>query len=289
MPSAPINLPPLRQGRAAPEDLVARRKMIGLAPNKFPPVEGLKVAEERIAGIRALRISLGDAPRGTVIHLHGGGFRLGAPETYVGFGSYLAANAGVEVIAPAYRLAPENPFPAGLSDALAVVDALTEAERGRLVLSGDSAGGGLATSLTRLLLSRGIRPRGLMVYAPWVDLTVTRPSYAENTPHDPLFSLAAAQQGSEQYLQGHSPTDPLASPVFGDVSDFPPTLISVGAHEVLRDDSLALADALKTNGREVELVNTPHMEHVAPTRDPNLPGAAESIAATIKFLGRVLP
>jgi monoterpene epsilon-lactone hydrolase len=287
--TSPINLPPLRQGRPAPEDLVARRGMIGLAPNKFPPVEGLKVAEERIAGVRVLRISLGNAPRGTVVHLHGGGFRLGAPETYVGFASHLAAHAGVEVIAPAYRLAPENPYPAGLSDALAVVEALSDAERGRLVLSGDSAGGGLATSLTRLVLSRGITPKGLMVYAPWVDMTVSRPSYEENTPHDTLFSLAAAQQGSEQYLQGHSRTDPLVSPVFGDVSDFPPTLISVGAHEVLRDDALALAEALQTSRRDVVLINTPHMEHVAPTRDPNLTGAAESIEATVKFLGRVLP
>jgi epsilon-lactone hydrolase len=286
--SAAFDLPPIRQGSDAPEDLVARRSMVAESVNRFPPVDDLMIVEETISGVRVIRVTSTDKRRGTVLHLHGGGFRLGTPDIYVGFASYLAAAAQVEVILPAYRLAPENPFPAGLSDVLAVVDGLTQLERDALVISGDSAGGGLATSLMHVVLSRGMRPRGLMIHSPWLDLRVVHGSYDENAASDPLFSKASAQQAATQYLQGHAADDPLASPLLGAVSDFPSTLLSVSEHEVLRDDSLALADALRTAGRDVEVVRVPHMQHVAPTRDPEMVGSAETLAATKRFLARIL-
>ena len=288
MSPVPIRLRPVQPGYAAPEDLIARRKLMDLAPQMFGSVRGVAIAEEVVGGVRCLRLRPAGKRRATLIYLHGGGFRLCTPENYVGFVSHVAAAAAVEVIAPDYRLAPENPFPAGLSDALAVFEALPNPDRSRLVLAGDSAGGGLTAGLARLVLSRGVCPLGILLYSAWLDLTVTAPSFDENAAHDPLFSRASASEAAEQYLQGQSPHEPLASPLFGDVSDFPPTLISVGMHEVLRDDSLVYGEALKAAGRQVELICTPHMQHVAPTRDPNLPGAAESMAATLAFLSRIL-
>ena len=231
-----INLPAERAGHAAPEDLLARRNMMaGMsgAPSPWPAVEGVTVTEEQLGGRRALRVKPKGAPRGTVVHFHGGGFRLGAPEASVGIGTALAGQTGVRLIAPAYRLAPENPYPAGLSDGLNAILALTDAEKASLIISGDSAGGGLAASVTRLLLSRGIKPIGLMLYAPWVDMTVTAPSYDENGSTDALFSKDSATAASGLYLQGYSATDPIASPLHGSVADFPPTLIIVSEHEVL--------------------------------------------------------
>jgi acetyl esterase/lipase len=287
MSNAPLTLPPIRAGHAAPEELLKIRSMIGSAPSRFPAVERLQVDEERLGGVRAVRVALAGTPKATVLHFHGGGFRMGAAEMSVGFGSMLAARTGAELVAPDYRLAPENPYPCGLADALAVLEALSPAEKARLVISGDSAGGGLAASLTLLALSRGMLPLGVMLFSPWLDLTVSSPCYAENTASDPLFSLASAQAASALYLQGHPPTDPLASPLFGDVSGFPPTLISVSEHEVLRDDSLSYAAALVKAGRDVTLVATPHMEHTAVTRDPALVGAAEGLEAVFAFLTRI--
>jgi len=285
----PAALPPERAGQAAPEDLLARRAMMRGAPSRFPPVEGLKVEEARFGGVRCLRISLGARPRATVLHLHGGGFRMGAPEATVGFGSLLAARTGVQIIAPAYRLAPEHPYPAGLSDALAALEGLGAEELSRLVIAGDSAGGGLAAGLMRLALSRGIRPLGLMLYSPWIDLTVTAASYQDNAESEKLFPRDSAVTASALYLQGWPASDPLASPLFGDVAGFPPTLISVSEHEVLRDDAVSYAAALQAAGCDVTLVRTPDMEHTAPTRDPALLGAAEGAAAAVAFLERILP
>jgi monoterpene epsilon-lactone hydrolase len=284
-----IILPGERPGHPAAADLLARRAMVGGGVSRFPPVPGVEVSEARLGGVRALRIRPAGPPRATVLHLHGGGFRLGAPENSVGFGSTLAGRTGVQVIAPAYRLAPENPYPAGLADALATLLALSEAERSRVILSGDSAGGGLAASLTRLALSRGIKPLGLMLFAPWLDMTVTSPSYEENATRDQLFSRDSAITASGLYLQGHSPTDPLASPLHGSVADYPSTLVIVSEHEVLRDDSVKYAGALNAAGRPVTLIRTPDMEHVAVTRDPTLTGAVEGMEATIAFLEQVLP
>jgi acetyl esterase/lipase len=248
----------------------------------------MKVSEERIGSVRALRVRNDDCSRGTVLHLHGGGYRMGSPDIYVGFASEIAARCSVQVVLPTYRLAPEHPYPAGLADALTALEALSDNERASLVLSGDSAGGGLAAALTGLALSRDIRPRGTMLFARWVDLTVSAASYAENAAHDPLFSPQAAREAAEQYLQGAPSDDPLVSPIVAEIACFPPTLISVGAHEVLRDDALGYAAALRRAGAAVELICTPHMEHVAVTRDPALHGAGETFAAIVRFLGEVL-
>ena len=288
MPERAIDLPAYRTGRAAPEALIGRRAFMDTVPNPFPAMNDVSMTVEEMNGVRVLRFLPSSAPKATMLYIHGGGFRLCAPDHYTGFASHIASAAGVEVISIDYRLAPEHPFPAAISDAAAVFAALSQEKRDNLVIAGDSAGGGLAASLTRLVVAQGVVPMGVILYSPWLDLTVTRPSFDENGATDPLFSKAAAVEAAEQYLQGHAAQDPLASPIFGEVEDFPPSLISVGAHEVLRDDSLAFAEKLKAAQRDVELICTPHMQHVAPTRDPNLLGAAESMAATLAFLSRVL-
>jgi monoterpene epsilon-lactone hydrolase len=257
------------------------------AASRFAPAAAIELEEQTLGGVRVLRVSPA-APRATVLHFHGGGFRLGRPESSVGFATALAARCGVEVVVPAYRLAPEHPFPAGLADALAVATALGGAGGSDLIISGDSAGGGLAASLMRLTLARGMEPLGLVLLAPWLDMTVTAPSYVENAQHDLLFSLQSATEASALYLQGYSPLDPLASPLHGSVSDFPATLLIVSEHEVLRDDSVRFADALGAAGRDVNLLRIADMEHVAVTRDPALTGAAEAFEAVVGFVERIV-
>jgi acetyl esterase/lipase len=284
-----IALPPLRQGRPAPPDLAERRAQMqaaveaGAWQTTKPPVE------ETFAGLRTLRFKPEGKPRGFMLQLHGGGFRIGRPEFESFFAAALAARYGIEVVVPQYRLAPEGPFPAGLIDARAALKALSaEAGAARLIVGGDSAGGGLAASLAVLASAEG-GPRidGLVLLSPWLDLRVSAASYASNAA-DPMFSKESADVAAELYLQGFDPTHPLASPLLAPIATFPPTLISVGTGEVLYDDSRLFHDKLTALGVASELSAIDGMEHVAVVRALDMPGAPETFAAVAAFVERIL-
>jgi monoterpene epsilon-lactone hydrolase len=281
-------LPPERPGAPAPESLLQRRAAISGALGQAPWRTSVPWSEDRLGGVRVVRFHPAGEPKATLLHFHGGGFRMGAPEMVGGFASALAASTGIEVIAVAYRLAPEHPFPAGVADARAVLAALQAQGVQRILVSGDSAGGGIAASLAALAPSMSVRLAGLMLFSPWLDLMVDAPSYQSKGEADKLFSEASAKEAAELYLQGASARHPLASPLHGPVAGFPTTFINVSEDEVLLDDSLRLADALRAAGVEVSVLSTPNMEHVAVTRDRSLHGAAEAFAAVEAFIPRVL-
>lgn len=238
-------------------------------------------AEVALGGRRALRFRPEGAVRGTLFHLHGGGFRIGAPEMVGPLAEALADRCGVEVVAPQYRLAPEHPFPCGLADALAALMALRQAVgNSPLIVSGDSAGGGLAAALA---VHGGVRIDGLMLLSPWLDTTVTAPSFTRNAA-DPLFPREAALAAAALYLQGQDPAHPLASPLLADLHGFPPTLTSVGTGEALCDDALRLHAKLTALGVPSRLLAIDGMDHVAVTRGFDLPGARETLEAMVAFV-----
>jgi acetyl esterase/lipase len=244
-------------------------------------------AEITLAGRRALRFDPPGEPRGLMLHFHGGAFRIGAPEAVAPFAAAMAAQSGLTVVCPAYRLSPEHPFPAALADGYAVFEALDLSGGLPLILSGDSAGGGLAASLSSLVaLARPLA--GLVLLSAWLDLTVSSDSYALNAGTDPVFSRAAASEAALLYLQGASAADPLASPLLGDVSGFPSTFISVGSGEVLLRDSTHLYAKLRAAGIQAEMSVIAGMEHVAVTRGFQLAGASETLSAVTRFTDDVL-
>lgn len=267
-------LPSERPGHPAPPEIAASRAAMAEALARWATDPAPEVM--RIGGVEVLRWSLEGAPRGRVLHFHGGGYRLGCPEMEGPFALALARTAGVEVLVPRYRLAPGAPFPAALGDGLAVLTAVPDDLP--LALSGGSAGGGLAASLA-LIATRPLA--ALALHSPWLDLTVTAPSYAANAESDALFSHASASLAAQLYLQGHDPRDPLASPLFGDLSRLPPTLVSVGTGEVLVDDATRLARAA---GKRVRLLAIEGLEHVAVTRNMASTGAAKVFTATVELL-----
>ena len=277
-------LPPERTGREAPPDLAARRAGIagavasGLWTVDPPPRELM------LGGVRALCFDPPGTARATVLHLHGGAFRLGCPEQIAPFAAALAKRCGVAVVCPAYRLAPEYPFPAALNDARAVLLALQQADAGPVVLAGDSAGGGLAASLASLARHDTLAPIGLILLSAWLDLTVSAASYGANAASDPLFSRESAAEAADLYLQGIADNDPLASPLLADPAGFPPAFISVGAGEVLVDDARTLAARLDAAGVAARLDIVPGMDHVAVTRSMDLPGAAQTFDAVATFI-----
>jgi acetyl esterase/lipase len=257
----------------------------GAWKTKVPPVE------TTLGGLRTLRFRPEGMPRGFVLQLHGGGFRIGRPEFESLFAEALVQRCGVEVVVPQYRLAPEGPFPAGLTDALTALTALRE-EIGEvpLIVGGDSAGGGLAASLG-VLTGAGGAPRidGLVLLSPWLDLRVSSPCYASNAASDPMFSRESAEIAAELYLQGFDPAHPLASPLLAPITAYPPTLISVGTGEVLYDDSRLFHDKLTAAGIASRLSTIDGMEHVAVVRGLTLPGSAETFEAVADFVEGLLP
>lgn len=176
----------------------------------------------------------------TLLYLHGGAFFAGSPRRYRPIACAFAGR-GFDVFTPAYRLAPRHPFPAALDDALAVYAAL--AERGaRIVVAGDSAGGGLALSLMMARLGAGLSlPAAAALFSPWTDLAVTGASARENEASDPLFSRKMLKIAARAYLGEESSRNPLASPLYGDLRGLPPLLLHASASELLRDDSVRLA------------------------------------------------
>lgn len=283
-------LPPEREGRPAPPDLAERRAGMGAAIAAGTWKTAREPDEVLLGGLRTLRFRPEGPPRGWLLHLHGGGFRLGGPEMEGPLATALADRCQVEVVVPQYRLAPEHPFPAGLNDAHAALAALRE-EIGDapLVVSGDSAGGGLAASLAVLGAAQG-GPGidGLVLLSPWLDLTVSAPSYAANAASDPMFSKESASIAAELYLQGFDPLHPLASPLLAPIASWPPTLVSVGTGEVLLDDSLRFHERLKAAGLPCRLSAIEGMEHVAVVRSFAMPGAAETFETLAHFVSEII-
>ncbi len=274
----PLVPPALRTGRDASPELQERR-LLALPGKGFPPITGIETREIELAGLGCLS-SAPPNPRGVLFHIHGGAFRSGNPQRLRPFAETLASLVNCTVILPTYPLAPENPFPAAL---VRLQDAYTEVATGQpLVLGGDSAGGNLALSLWHM----GAAADALCLISPWLDLRVAAASYERAAGTDQLFSREMAQDARQMYLQGHSPDDPLASPLLGAVDNMPPTFIVAGGVEVLIDDTLALFSRLATAGVDVECRVVPEMQHVAPTFGLDAPGAAAGLEAITGFLDR---
>lgn len=280
---------PERAGIDPPAALAAMRQGMAAAASRGQWRTAPEPRELELAGVRVLHHAPAAPSRGAVVHFHGGGYRLGMPEAVGPYARQLADRCAVDVYCPAYRLAPDHPFPAALNDGWAVVQALLADYPGGMILAGDSAGGGLAAAIAAELGAAGTGLAGLILHSPWLDLAVTSPSYIDNAGSDPLFSQSAATDAAAFYLQhGTTAADPLASPLLADPALFPATLLTVGSGEVLRDDALALHARLISAGQNVRLLQVDGMDHVAVTRGPDLPGSAEALAATQAFLTSVL-
>jgi acetyl esterase/lipase len=274
-----MNLPPLRQGTPAPEDLLARRARMPSAwtPEMLEP--GTTARDVVIGGVGCL-VCEGEASSGTILYFHGGGYRMGSTAAWANFGTRLAAATGCRVAVADYRLAPEHPFPAGLTDALAVYDALVAEDGQPPIVAGDSAGGGLAAAVA---LAVEPKPAKAVLLSPWVDLTVTNPAFTSRTS-DLFFPKESAAEAARQYLQGHSPEDPMASPLKGDLANYPPTLILASADECLIGDALAFQAALTEARRPVETHIVPAMIHVWPVIAPALPESQAAMKAIANFV-----
>ena len=199
---------------------------------------------------------------GVVLYLHGGGYTCGSLDYAKGFAATLASECGVRVFCAAYRLAPENPCPAAVEDALTAFDYLLKKGYAshQILLCGESAGGGLIYALSLKLKQLGRElPCGLIGISPWVDLTGSGASYETNRDNDPSLTQELLDFYAKCYTQ--DPTDPLCSPVRGDLTGLPPSLLFAGGDEILLDDARTLHDRLKAAGCRSKLIIAPGRWH----------------------------
>lgn len=208
----------------------------------------------------------GDKVERTVYYLHGGGYVACSPKTHQGFTASLALAANARVLSLDYRLAPEDKFPAALEDAVSGYRLLLEKEKpGNIVIGGDSAGGGLTAATLIALRERGLpMPAGAFLLSPWTDLAATGDSIVTNDPVDPMLSGKLVNKLAQLYYGEASPTDPLVSPLYGDLRGLPPLRIYVGDTEILLDDARRLAERAKQQGVTVDLRVWNKMPHVWP-------------------------
>lgn len=286
-----VSMIPLeRRGFPAPPDVIAARTQIARAISEHDWPPAATAVREMLGACAALRFQPPDgSPRGILLHLHGGGFRQGAPEIASAFHKALAQRCQVAVISLRYRLAPEFPFPAALFDAREALRILRAQDpHTPLLVCGDSAGGGLAAGVGVLSAAGEVGAiEGLVLLSPWLDLAVEAPSYDTNAATDPLFSRSAAQVAAQLYLQGADARHPLASPLQADLNRYPPTLITVGSGEVLLDDSVRFATKLDAHGVENRFEIIKGMDHVAVTRGFTLPGSAACFEHVAAFVDHV--
>jgi acetyl esterase/lipase len=238
------------------------------------------------------RESAADESKRTILYLHGGGYYFCSPETHRSITLTLGAGANARILVPAYRLAPEHRFPAAIEDAVSAYRGLLAAgtPKDRIVIAGDSAGGGLALATLLSLRDAGVPlPAAAVLFSPWTDLAATGTSMRTNNKSDPMFWGDAVAKAARIYLGDTSPINPLASPLYADLRGLPPLFIQASDSEVLLDDSTRLVEKAKQAGIPVSFRAWHKLPHVWQFFAPFLPEARQALAETADFIKRAVP
>ncbi len=181
-----------------------------------------------------------------LLHCHGGGYSTGSSLYARTLTSKLAESTSMDVLCFDYRLAPENPYPAAVEDAMKAWDYLMLLGYGArdVILTGDSAGGNLALALTlKLKQEERLLPRGIVLMSPWADLTSSGKSFQTKADVDPVLNREYIDRMVKAYAEGQDLRNPMISPLFGEFAGFPPVYIQVGENEILLSDSVRLHQA----------------------------------------------
>jgi monoterpene epsilon-lactone hydrolase len=270
------------------------------AMTKNPPRSALAVPSgytvENLRNEQGLEFDVADSssprtipPSSIVLYLHGGGYLFGSPKTHRQVLIAMAKAFQAPVYGLDYRLAPEHPFPAAVEDAAKAYEwLLIRHPEAAIVLAGDSAGAGLAIATAVGVRDGGMKqPKAIVAFSPYSDLAVTGASVEANAKSCAMFTPRGVREAAAMYLAGANARDPRASPLYADLAGLPPMLLFASRHEILRDDTLRLAERASAAGVKVELVVRDRLPHVWPVFVTLLPEARDAFATVTAFARQI--
>ena len=282
----------MKRGARLPIDIAKARALAGTAPPEALAVPaGWRVDPLTTEGGLVFDVARRDGPAPAsaplvMLYLHGGGYFFGSPQTHRQVLIALSKALDVPAYSLDYRLAPEHPFPAAVEDALAAYRWILACHPGaRIVVAGDSAGGGLSIATAVGIREAGLpAPLGLVLFSPWTDLAATGASLETNKRSCVMFTPRSIRDAAAVYLAGTDARDPRASPLYADLKGLPPLAIYASQHELLLDDSSRLAERARAAGVSVHFVTEPRMPHVWPVFVRLLPEARATVDDVARFV-----
>lgn len=272
--------------RPPPEDapLAERRRLYDAASAIFKLPENVTIEHWTAGGLAGeLLIPEGAASSRLCIFFHGGGYGVGSCASHRHLAAAIAIAAGMPVLMPEYRLAPENTFPAAFDDCLSAYARIADQDQFRdISLAGDSAGGGLALATALAAKTGGLRlPSAIACMSPWIDLSC---STVPSEVLDPLVPDSHLESYASAYLDGADPRDVKASPVWGNLGGLPRMLVQASSIERLRSDSELLVQRAKDAGIDCAFEVYEGVPHVWQWYWPRL----EAGRVAIEHIGRFL-
>lgn len=260
------------------EDLSVVEQRAMFEATAAPVDADVAAMEVDVRGVPAEWISIeGQTTDRVVLYFHGGAYVMGSTATHRSLAGRIARASNARVLLPNYRLAPENPFPAALDDALTCWNWLVSEGYSpeRMAIAGDSAGGGLglATLLALKDLDNPL-PACAVGLSPWTDLEGTGPTAEPGAVDDPMLTAEGLRSSGRDYAASDL-KNPLAAPLWGNLEGLPPLLLQVGTREILLSDSTRFADKARQAGVDVTLEVEEGLVHVWQI----LPGVPEAQSA----------
>jgi acetyl esterase/lipase len=253
-----------------------------------PPPAGCKIETVNAGGTEALWVNAAKTDdKATILYIHGGGYTLGSSSTHAGLTGILSDLSQIRVLSVDYRLAPEDPHPAAVQDAVRAYRWLLQqgVPAKSIIIGGDSAGGGLTFATLLDLKAKGDPlPAAAFAISPWVDLAITGETIVTKAEVDPIITESGLYYMAALYAQDADPHSPLISPLYADLSGLPPVLIHVGTREMLLSDSRRMAKALSLAGVDCVLKEWENLFHVfhAVVSLPEAKKANQELVAFIK-------
>jgi len=249
-------------------------------------VKNLKTEKIDINGAKGVWLNKQNAWHGVLVYLHGGGYIVGPLKAQWEYIARLARTTDMAALVIDYKQLPQYAFPAGLNDVMTILTTLQEngGLPAKWFLLGDSAGGGLALATCYQLRDKGnLLPQKLILMSPWLDINMSNPAFAFTADADPMLSLSGIRQTAADYTRDDNPSNPLISPIFGDVEGLPPTLLQVGTSEIFLWDNRKFYLKLLDAQVPVQYEEYPQLFHVFVIFH-YLPEAKKAFQSQVDFL-----
>jgi epsilon-lactone hydrolase len=278
----------LVRSKPRPTSFPERRERLDAIGSTSPLADDIRLEPIDANGVAAeWSLAPGSDPSKVLLFFHGGGYCSGSIVSHRGMVTEAGRAARTRTLAVGYRLAPEHPFPAAIEDARSAYRFLLDQgiAASKIVMGGDSAGGGLTLALMTALRDAGQPlPACAWLVSPWVDLQMTGASLAEKANLDPLILKSYLEELASAYLAGADPANPLASPLNADLAGLPPLLVQVGSAETLLDDAVRIARRAGASDVRVNLEIWPHMIHAWHLWAAQLEAGRRAIASAGAFV-----